>query len=304
MALIEKQKATIDRIAAHATSWPGEVENADPPASERWIALLEMQRERIGQLDDEEAKLRFDRSILNDQIAALKRELQSIRNEDEQREGTIAEIDLAVAQPGDLTLRLVSVVKAVRWRPVYDVVADGETRDMRLRYRAEVRQATGEDWEDIQLTLSTAPLSQAEEGELRPWYVSRAEPRNRGFTGALSAPAPPELNGDAAYDLGYAANQALAEETAVGRPPTRPEMASTRLAATFTVSGRTAVAGDNSAHGVQLTEIPLSGEVYYIAVPELTEDVLLKATVRNESDVPILAGEAFVYLDVGEDPAT
>ena len=53
-----------------------------------------------------------------------------------------------------------AVISGVTWRPFYDLHAtsvDGQpSRDVSLRYCVAITQSTGEDWENMALTLSTA----------------------------------------------------------------------------------------------------------------------------------------------------
>ena len=69
-------------------------------------------------------------------------------------------------------LRLSYLVAAAGWTPEYDVRVDKLSEPVDLRYRALVRQQTGEDWENVKLVLSTGdPTLSAEAPELPTWRV-------------------------------------------------------------------------------------------------------------------------------------
>lgn len=72
------------------------------------------------------------------------------------------------------------------WSPLYDVRADVDsqlasrnqkdrTPTINIQYRASISQSTGEDWNDVILTLSTAShLAGTEIPTLRGWNIGRA----------------------------------------------------------------------------------------------------------------------------------
>ncbi len=60
------------------------------------------------------------------------------------------------------------------WIPSYDLRAPDLSRPLRLGYKAQVFQFSGEDWDQVKLSLSTAdPRRKNVKPELRPWYAGR-----------------------------------------------------------------------------------------------------------------------------------
>src|SRR5580693_8637593 len=81
----------------------------------------------------------------------------------EARAATEAEIDLTYH------------VSGASWRPLYDLVLDGDRLD--VSYLAEVTQQAGEDWPEVALVLSTTRMGQSQTlPELTPWYIGRPQP--------------------------------------------------------------------------------------------------------------------------------
>ncbi len=77
-------------------------------------------------------------------------------------------------------VRLNYLVSAVTWRPEYKLRAGKVTEDVQVDCLANLKQHTGEDWNQVQLTLSTAqPLLNAAPPELamlEPVLVARGSP--------------------------------------------------------------------------------------------------------------------------------
>jgi hypothetical protein len=64
------------------------------------------------------------------------------------------------------------LVRDAGWEPVYDIRVADIAEPIDLRYRAKVRQNSGEDWPDIRLTLSTGdPSRSATAPALQPWRL-------------------------------------------------------------------------------------------------------------------------------------
>src|SRR5207244_12206164 len=81
-------------------------------------------------------------------------------------------VDKANAAAGKI--RLNYLVDAVNWRPQYRFRAGkGENEQVRIEYLAGVMQQTGEEWNNVKLSLSTAqPLLNAAPPELRSLSVA------------------------------------------------------------------------------------------------------------------------------------
>jgi len=98
------------------------------------------EQEKAG-LKDKEAGFDFDLSQL---------ESQRIRNKKE------ITVQFEVLRPGSMSLNLYYIIPGATWAPIYDLRFTADSREMELWYHAQVRQQTGEDWENVRITLSTA----------------------------------------------------------------------------------------------------------------------------------------------------
>ncbi len=75
------------------------------------------------------------------------------------------------------------LVKNAGWYPMYDARVYANPKKMELSYYGMVQQGTGEDWNDIKLTLSTVdPVSVKKLPELTPWFIDvNPLPRHPGI---------------------------------------------------------------------------------------------------------------------------
>ena len=135
-------------------------------------------------------ELAIHRRGVERELNQLRRELKEIASP-RPLELTRAEIDVEVLQEGELYLEVVYVVANARWHPVYDLRVEAEG-ELGLTYLGEVSQATGEDWENSLVSLSTAkPAITGTLPELQPWYVAPSEPPRPVHAMAMrAAPSP------------------------------------------------------------------------------------------------------------------
>ena len=122
------------------------------------------------------------------QIADLTRKLSTLAPAPEQRTEVKVFVNATVALDADLVIRY--QVSTASWTPFYDARLATGTRDqaprLQLVRRASIQQRTGENWDDVQLSLSTArPNAGSAAPDLRPMTVDYApdapQPRAAGL---------------------------------------------------------------------------------------------------------------------------
>ncbi|HVP74270.1 MAG TPA: mucoidy inhibitor MuiA family protein, partial [Phycisphaerales bacterium] len=88
---------------------------------------------------------------------------------------------------------LTYLVANATWEPAYNIRAAGDLSSVQIEYDAMLTQRTGEDWDDVRLTLSTAtPTIAANPPAISPFFVDiwRPEQLARGRGGeSHAAPA-------------------------------------------------------------------------------------------------------------------
>jgi len=114
------------------------------------------------------------------QQEALERELKPLLAERDRagsKDARVSTVQVTLAAPQGGELRLSYQVRGPGWQPSYRATLDSATRKVRLERQALVAQSTGEDWDGVQLTLSTGQPGAATQGPLpRPWRVGIEPP--------------------------------------------------------------------------------------------------------------------------------
>ena len=106
----------------------------------------------------------------------------------------VVTVTVTLASDREAELRLSYQVRGTGWQPTYRATLDAAKPSVLLERQALVAQNSGEDWSNVQLTLSTGQPGRATQGRLpRPWTLDIAPPMPKGppmAAMALSAPAP------------------------------------------------------------------------------------------------------------------
>ncbi|MFN3661476.1 DUF4139 domain-containing protein [Yoonia sp.] len=90
-----------------------------------------------------------------DALADARRALDALLAPEEQ--GSVLTFRVDAAEPGEVTFDITTTENLANWSPVYDMrLATGDAPRVEVDRAVVVSQATGQDWLDVQLILSTA----------------------------------------------------------------------------------------------------------------------------------------------------
>ncbi|MCD2258961.1 DUF4139 domain-containing protein [Psychroserpens luteolus] len=109
---------------------------------------------------------------LNAQISDLKKQLNELNVDDKIQTGEI-KIKLNSDIKTELKLRITYNVSNAGWFPIYDIKAEKINEPIQLVYKAHVYQNTGNDWDNVKLTLSTSdPNTNNVKPDVNPKYLN------------------------------------------------------------------------------------------------------------------------------------
>jgi uncharacterized protein (TIGR02231 family) len=235
-------------------------------------------------------------------LAAKTRELSEKRAGErlEQKTVTLA-LDAAVA--GRVGVELSYLLPGAMWFPAYDVRADAEKGEMELAYYGVIQQATGEVWTGVELTLSaTRPAQSKTRPELVPWLLGGTALPVQIAQQQRWANQPvfqQELQIGKQYS-GRAKKMQRYHKELLGNVFQVERVLRTVTArgtsVAFPVPTRETVLTDGKPHRVTLAVEKLKLAPEYSAVPEVSLATYVTGKAVNETSLPLLPGEASVYL--------
>ena len=235
------------------------------------------------------AKIDADEQIkdINEKITRLKKQIAEQRGLLSRNTSEIV-VSVSAKASTQASLEVSYVVNDAGWYPVYDLRATDTKSPVMLNYKANVFQQTGESWENVKLTLSTAnPAQGGQKPELYTWYLDFPRPmplqekavRIRG----AAAPRVADTAQMAESDFESVANYVSTIQTSLN---TEFEIA---LPYTIPSTPKPTVV-DIASHEVPAT-------YRYATTPKLDRDAFLLARVTGWEAFSLLPGEANVFFE-------
>ncbi|MEL7645504.1 MAG: DUF4139 domain-containing protein [Anaerolineaceae bacterium] len=243
-------------------------------ANEREKALAERSKLQLGLID------------WQNQFAAKKKELEQVNS---QQNTAFYQIDLPVVMENDgvLNLELSYLQPGCYWEPNYDFSL--QKGKLEILYAASVSQESGENWQDINVELSTAePRTYAELPEMEAWYLqkyfrvealpARAGRMRKNVDAVEMASAPLSLNmSEASYQ--------------------EAEIDTFGVAARFTLTQKVTLPSQPSPSRFVISNFTLDVEEDRFSIPRLSEEVYRRVKLVNTSKLVFLPGNAALYAD-------
>jgi len=275
-------------------------------------------------LQDAEAAQNLEVQLkhVQQEIDAKKRELTQMQG-DLLPDRLAAVVTVMVAEAGEFELELSYLVMEASWHPQYDVrvqmTGEQGEGEVELTYVGVVQQSTGEGWENVGLSLSTArPSLAAVLPELKPWYLNVYTPPIPTPMYAPTAPAMRAAKSRIASTSGIAGDQQAVAMPAMAvtdgptfdgeqeveveeRAPAPADVATatveqTGTALIFRVGRSVDIPSDNSPHKTTIARDSIPCSFDYVSAPVIDEQVHLRATIMNTTERVLLSGDASIFL--------
>jgi uncharacterized protein (TIGR02231 family) len=300
------QKSALDKMLARLTT--AGKESANPEMDPlKWAAFLDFQDKQLAEVDRQLLALQADREAVRAEVDRLNRELGALRG-NERRSRLLAKVNLDVRQAGEVEVNLSYLVRGPSWSPSYDMRADTKAKTLEVTYRAEVRQATGEDWQGVSLRLSTAqPGLAGREPKMDPWFLTKAEAV--AFAGTVTGGLVVNGRADNRFqmfnEVQLMGNSMTISGVAGGGTLKRMEAMDERrasvqaggTAATFVIDRKSDILADNKPAQVTVMRESFPAYFRHTCVPKLSPFVYLKTKAVNKTGFTFLPGPTAVFLD-------
>lgn len=115
---------------------------------------------------------------LNEDLGKVRLQLAQVQGKKTRPTSEVVVEVSAKAAVSAATLTLKYMVSSAGWSPSYDIRVADITQPMQLTYKAQVYQSTGEDWDKVQLALSSGePNKDAIMPTLYPWRLDFGRPQ-------------------------------------------------------------------------------------------------------------------------------
>jgi uncharacterized protein (TIGR02231 family) len=277
-----------------------------------WDALFGLIGQRMTDVSRaiSEAKLR-QRALVRS-IDDLQKRLPSATGKSEAR--TQVRINVTAAAPLEATLILRYQVNAASWSPFYDArlatAEEGGAREggakpkLTLARRAAVTQTTGEDWDNVKLSLSTTrPGTTMTAPDLAMLSADFEAPPQQSDKVAAAGRGRTTFNHT---DTGFPPSSWPGEQAtlrsgvygAIEAKETQAQADISAFQAVYAIGGRTTIKSTSETRRLQIAAEEAETALYVMAVPRLDHTAYLYAKiVLPKATSPLLPGPVSLFRD-------
>ena len=167
--------------------------------------------------------------------------------------------------------------RSASWKPFYNIASSGFGEPISLTLNADIRQRTGLEWKNIQLTVSTRnPYLNNNKPLLKPWFI--------GFRKNHPIPMFKAMNNV----------QAEAVQTAA---PSYIVQQSKGLAIEYKLMLNVPIPPDGKGRIVKIKNVTLPAEYSYYAVPKYSNEGFLVCKIKDWKRTGFLSGQANIFYE-------
>lgn len=265
------------------------------------IQAAELQNKFLGNItkgsSNKVRRQAYDAFVAIDQAKLEKTRLEQALAESEQDLNSIGDhqfnqrsLKFYVNAPKNGEIKMSYMVSYARWQPIYKAELNTQTKQLKLTRMAMIAQKTGEDWNNVQLSLSTvSPQNTLAEINPTPWWVNYNAPRTHDRVHAPVVEVAP---------LDYEEMAEKKSQNANRVAPQFPQFQADTLNFSTEYKANTQASISSSRQQIYL---PLSAEEYPAklsiwVIPRQSNDAILNAEINTlDSNWP--SGQVKLYRD-------
>lgn len=287
----------------------------------------EFYRKRTLEINNALSKIRKDNGRLDVLIENIRFQLVELNYNENQRSNQVIVL-LDIDKNMKIQSNLKYLVSDCGWAAIYDLTALDLKGPIELKYKAQVYNNTGNEWNDVDLILSTGdPRLSASHPEMTPWiinYYSTGEYSKQKYapkTVMVDYRAQAEININSANDRVYdnyvvqngnmERNQLLNGQFASNsfewdamkktKNSGNPQVAMrqieiSELTTEFVIKNKFTCPSDAKPYLVDVKQVELKASFSHISIPKLDNAAFLMANIVGWQELELIPGPTNVYF--------
>ncbi|HNQ12050.1 MAG TPA: DUF4139 domain-containing protein [Bacteroidia bacterium] len=227
---------------------------------------------------------------LNEIITRINNEINKKRKSNKISSNIVITINAITS--GNAKLNVDYVVSNCGWIPSYDLTVLKVKDPVKLTLKSILFQNSGEDWNDVMLTISTGdPSLNQTKPILYPWYLQFVEYSSYidSYQKRLSKPRSVQMD-----NLESVQTMAPASMGSLSQSITQAE---TQLFSEFKIPVKYTIANGTGDLQIELSAFILEASYKYFCIPKLDRDAFLLASVTGWEDQTLLPGMASIRFE-------
>ena len=270
---------------------------------EQWASAADGLTAKLA--ENMKADLALDQKIrtANRKIEDLRNELRELRTG--QKQSYRVTLPLESNKDTTLNVDLIYQISSVSWQPTYDARLDVKSGKLELVQYGSVWQRTGEDWDDVALTLSTAqPSRGAGLPDLYTQWVSiyqnmpqKAMRRSNTFGGMVGSSAPMPAMESVAMADGMMLDEEMEPEMKKEAHFQTAAINTEGFVGEYIIPGPVDVKSDGTKAKVLIGSFETENMLEVQVKPQLDTKGYLVAKATLKGEAPVLPGPVSLFRD-------
>ncbi len=259
--------------------------------SEDLAEMADFFRNRLREIEYKILELNQDEKGLNIEIQRLQNYLNSLNA---RRNTNPSEIFVTIAADKAVTaeIRVSYLAYSAGWIPTYDLRSSDINQPIEMVYKAKVFQSTGNDWENVNLTLSTGnPTTGGQSPVLNPWFVYLYDPYRKDKGYSKSEVYEEDARPSAVYDT-----IELKKDQSFRSMDDNVVQTESVVSTEFKITIPYDVPADGQYYDVEMQRESLTAKYDYYSAPKIDSDAFLRAQLTDWMQYSLLPGESNIYF--------
>lgn len=257
-------------------------------------------RERFEKISIDLFDLERKKTELNNLTSRLQLEIRRYHSMSNQPTRDVV-VTVESPRAGKVTVQLQYVVGETGWGPRYDIRSGSVDENVQITYMADVYNATGINWENIKMTLSTAdPTQSAQVPVLEPWVLNwdratlaKSMAASEGF---LNNAAPSMAEFELEEVVIDADGEAWGDDWTDVPAEAPSSIEVSELSVDYQIKGSYSIPSTDDPFQVTVREEEVKTSYNYTAVPKVQPTAYLIARLTDWERLNLLAGPASIYF--------
>lgn len=234
-------------------------------------------------------QLNEKQETLNDSIAKINKKITELREGDKWKFEydtlrTMGNLELQLYAPQEVTAQLDFSYYSpnAEWKASYDILAENIEKPLKVKYKANIRQATGIDWSNVKISVSTSqPNRSNNQPMLSAWYLDVYKDYQVSSEGIYNSVG--SMNSIPSFGVSTERTEInILEQNGIN--------------ISFDADMSYSIPCDNNIQIVMLKTLDVDCIYKYYTVPKLDKSVFLLAEINDFEQYYFLPGEAQVFF--------
>jgi uncharacterized protein (TIGR02231 family) len=250
-------------------------------------------RERLTEIEESLFANQQTTKKMQERLDKLNRQLNEL-NVQKDRPTSTLKVSVSAPRSVNAPIQLTYTVRQAKWQPFYDIRVDDTDDPVTLVYKAKVFQNTDENWENVNLTLSTGnPSISNYKPDLNPWFIDF--PQQSSHQSFDMEDTEMELSEVVVAKEQKKEPMMIRGTKSLGRENVTTTQQQTTTA--FQINIPYTIPSDNQGYDVAVSDHQIEAGFQYATVPKLSPHVYLLAKITEWNDLNLLPGPTNIYFN-------